>query len=223
MPEFTKTQLEQQKRDLQKLVDDPRVPDSRRELYVSTIAKIDARLAVVGEPERAAEQRPAAPHHQPAENRPQPRQDAASEPLRAERLRSAPIPQPVYESAPTTETTAPVTATTEPDGEVEAGPTEREKRIIIRWSDGNTQRVTEGYARGRLDTYLTELAESRLAKQERFEQMPERYDTFGRAVVYYRVLCTFWQRPVKPVDLKLTNLGAARKRVWDLIVEHANV
>jgi hypothetical protein len=85
------------------------------------------------------------------------------------------------------------------------------------------QRVTEGYARGRLDTYLTELAESRLARQDRFEQMPERYDTFQRAVVYYRVLCAFWQRKVTPVDLKLGNLGADRKRVWDLIVQNANV
>lgn len=94
------------------------------------------------------------------------------------------------------------------------------KRVRIEWGHGKADVLTEGDARSRFTTALRDLAESRMAKAERWNDL-ERYVSFQRAVAYYQALTEFWEAPPSAGQLGIAPLGKVRTEIFSRIQTQA--
>lgn len=90
--------------------------------------------------------------------------------------------------------------------------------VTIEWPDlWGTQTYRESDIRSRLTSALRDLAQSRYARQERFDLLPS-YLTWWRAKTFYRALCQFWPSPPGLAELGITRPGNTYRNIFNLIV-----
>lgn len=94
------------------------------------------------------------------------------------------------------------------------------KRVKIEWGHGKADILTEGEARSRFTTALRDLAESRMARMERWDDV-ERYVSFQRAVAYYEALTEFWEAQPSAGQLGIAPLGKVRTEIFSRIQTQA--
>ena len=69
------------------------------------------------------------------------------------------------------------------------------REVLIRWPDGQVSRVTEGQARGLFTSRLADTENLSVVKRGRWDCLGD-WESFRRAVIYYRALCLLWLRGV---------------------------
>lgn len=177
----------------------PGIPDDEKLIYIQTIMAIDK---VIESKKAAARQAPFTP---------------------------APAQVPVLEPDPVTIAQHQFrrTATPKPEPEdaecipiVHADISTGMKRVKIEWGHGKADMLTEGEARSRFTTALRDLAETRMAKAERWNDV-ERYVSFQRAVAYYQALTEFWDAPPSAGQMGIAPLGKVRTEIFSRIQSQA--
>lgn len=92
------------------------------------------------------------------------------------------------------------------------------KRVEIDWGHGKVETLTEGECRGRFTTALRDLAKSRMARLERFDDIGQ-YIMFDRACGYYRGLIEFWGEPPTAFQLDMHPLGRVKTIIFNMVTE----
>lgn len=196
----------------------PGVPDDEKAIYAETIRRIESKIIDL---HRAAPAAPAPTATPPQQPKPTPRKEELP-----------PIPITVIKagqrreaSRPSQPDNAPIAANTPPSplgggaggGARIAGVIVADRKtVLIDWGAGRTDTLTEGEARGRFTTALRDLAESRMVRLGRLEDIRQ-YITFDRAVTYYRALTEFWLSPPTPQQLQIWPLSKVRSEIFELI------
>jgi hypothetical protein len=221
--------MQRERADLLALINNPDVPESRKGIYRTTVAKIEA---LMGESQAASVPPPQNPTQAP--KMPQERAEPPAAPPSAATLpnRAVEASEPLNRKAPVVErndpsrrddrlATAPLLPTT--DTTTIHAPLRTERTVSIRWDDGEAERVTEGDAMRRFKSRFVDLENSAAVRQKRFEALPEKYETFWRCVGYYRALAEFWKREPSASDLQLGMMSDARSECFKMIQQHAKI
>jgi len=91
----------------------------------------------------------------------------------------------------------------------------QQKRVMIKWK-ADSVILSEGETRSRFTTALRDLANSRYAQQQRWQDV-QLYVTYARACTYYLALMEFWQEAPTPQQLALSSMSAKRQRIFEMI------
>lgn len=221
MPNKTLEQYQAEIEQLRAAMTLPGVKPDEAAIYSETIQKIEGRIIdmlraaqvpVTGKqrPEAAAPpQAPATPAIRPAATA----TDRKEEPPIPVRVIRAGIDKPRHTSQQPAATDTPVLA---------AILTGSQKQVLIEWGHGKSDLLTEGEARSRFTTALRDLAESRMAKLGRYDDLT-RYITFSRAIAYYRALTEFWAAPPTAQQLAIAPMGRLKQEIFEMITQAARL
>lgn len=218
MPNKTIEQYQAEIEQLSRAAALPGVPEEEKAIYAETIRRIEGKII---ELHRAAPATPAPAATAPPPQKPTPRKEELP-----------PIPITVIKAGQASsrgnsnqQENAHITAIKPiPTMGAGAGGGARiagviiadRKTVVIDWGHGRTDTLTEGEARGRFTTSLRDLAESRMARRGRMEDIRQ-YVTFDRAVAYYRALTEFWLSAPTPQQLEIWPLGKIRSEIFEMI------
>lgn len=193
-------EMEAEIRQLQQTMALPGIPEDEREIYLDTIQRIRAAIA--------RQQRPETTANQPARTQPEPAQRPVT-PMRVIKAGEPTPPSPIGDGGRGGEALANAHITARLDA---TPPT-----VTIEWPDDwGTQTYRESDVRSRFTSALRDLAQSRYARQQRFEILPS-YLTWWRAKAWYRALCQFWPHPPGLAELGITRPGNAYRNIFYLI------
>lgn len=206
MPDKTLEQYRRQIEALNKALALPNLPDDERHIHEDTIRKIQDRIAAMEA--SPAPQPPAQRHSAPTERTSRTIAAQDSQPAQRVTFRT------IVAGKPEETTVTPAQPVDSPM--VYATSVKATRTVTIDWGHGRADNLTEGECRGRFTTALRDLANSRLARQGRMNDIPA-YLTFQRAVAYYLGLCLLWGHTPSPLELEIHPLGRKKAEIFEMI------
>lgn len=183
------------------------IPADERLIYAQTIMAIDKAIEAKKAAARTTTEPPSAPKAIPTPAQP----SVPAEPVYSNAHVYTPPRRQAQRPEPEDAECVPIV-----QAEISTGM----KRVKIEWGHGKADVLTEGEARSRFTTALRDLAESRMARMERWDDV-ERYVSFQRAVAYYEALTEFWEAPPSAGQLGIAPLGKVRTEIFSRIQSQA--
>lgn len=182
---------------LQKALKSPNIDAAEKRIYEDTISRIRSAMQSI-----TSRQAPAAGRTTAAANKPE--RDGM---IVTTKIKAGITPLRMNTNTVAADAETPV---------ITADITGGNRLVTIQWNSEASDTFTEGEVRSRFTTALRDLAESRLAKQGRFSDIPQ-YIIFQRAVAYYQALSIFWGSAPTAAQLNLTPLSRVKQTIFELI------
>lgn len=190
---------------LEKALATPGLDDLERKIYTDTIDRIKTQMQMVSANEAPTKQ--AKPNKPPARPHSERTTEAPNIPTTQIKAGVTPLRMSVFSE----KDEAPVISV-QLSGAI--------KNVTIKWNSDKSDTLTEGETRSRFTTALRDLSESRLVKQDRYQDVPG-YIVYQRAVAYYRALAEFWGEAPSAAQLNLTPMSRVRNTLFEMIAQSA--